>query len=739
MARELHYTASMNGKRRILALLMPTLWAALPTILPAQVTVQKGAMEVTIAGPGWKLRYGTCAGVVHELFPLREGEACFSNGGWLRRIDTRQGVVTGRWRFPGEIRSVAVEGRRWRVESQIAGRGPDRQQVFHFDPHRPQIPYWPSDNLMPERVPACEVQPYAAAPTPGVDRSAQDMADRLRHALPDLEAMVRRDPHTPRFQAVLARMLRERGDARASELFDQAARTGADYTDLLPLASYLEEAGAAQASDIAWERGWRDYLERGHDPRLPHSLIERSIHMPLPRRREARGGPLDIRRAEDRKWIERIYYFAPSGEGAALAWQAHAQALAAAGLAAEAEIWRARAAESRKWAGAFRFFDHWIAWLDVTPFLLGGAVVAWLFLVLVLVRRGRRRRGSLRGADPMIWGPLVYATRSERIALFLIALAGWWTAGTAAPMVRGIVRISSAPISMMWGHLGGPLPARHLEQLPASAERDLLRALAHQQSGESARAERLYRRLPHFAESWNNLGALLQQQGRTQEAEPAYQQALAVDPDLFEANVNLGQEITNDWAVLHRKYLPGRPMLAMPRAERWDRAFLGMPWWKTFLSGWGGPLALVASGSSDTGGSLAAAVSVLVAGFTVALLFFAPYREAATEPGRTRVQIAADVLAPGVSPAWSWAAGVVLLACCALWLQELAILRAGTNRIFTAIVLPSLRSYGVADDNLVRALLRPHWFWLWGGLALLYVINALVVWRAGAKSELPPG
>src|SRR5262249_32708248 len=86
-----------------------------------------------------------------------------------------------------------------------------------------------------------------------------------------------------------------------------------------------------------------------------------------------------------------------------------------------------------------------------------------------------------------------------------------------------------------------------------------------------------YRRLSRFAESRNNLGVILKNSGRAGEAASAFTEALALDPSLREAALNLGQGSSDYWTANHNKYLPGEAMLAPPRPHRIHRAFFGDP------------------------------------------------------------------------------------------------------------------------------------------------------------------
>ena len=68
-------------------------------------------------------------------------------------------------------------------------------------------------------------------------------------------------------------------------------------------------------------------------------------------------------------------------------------------------------------------------------------------------------------------------------------------------------------------------------------------ALTQAQTGQKEAALANYQAAPRFArnyaQAWNNLGVLLKAMNRPDEAKRAFQQALAINPDLSEAQRNL--------------------------------------------------------------------------------------------------------------------------------------------------------------------------------------------------------
>ena len=115
---------------------------------------------------------------------------------------------------------------------------------------------------------------------------------------------------------------------------------------------------------------------------------------------------------------------------------------------------------------------------------------------------------------------------------------------------------------------GSLFSANSIESLesgvPGNPERDLLLAIAYQRDGQSERAAKLYQSLPQFAESWNNLGVLLKDSGKTEESRRAFEEALQQRADFPEAEWNLGKPARGDWVKLHEQYVPDKPMMTVP-------------------------------------------------------------------------------------------------------------------------------------------------------------------------------
>jgi tetratricopeptide (TPR) repeat protein len=544
------------------------------------------------------VQYSTDSSYNKFLVVGQGNRAWFSHGGWLRLIDTEKGVVIGRWHFPGQIAGLTPEGTRVQVETEEQ-TGIEKQVLgrkLELDPSAPQIPYWPTNNLWLYRVPQREAKllPPFWAPTKG-----KVTAEEAKKLVPELEEDVRRDPLTPWFRVALAKALRDLGDPRATAVFGQAIETPAtDFTELLPISGYLDSIAENELARAAFERGYQDFWQRGNDPRVLWALI----YILVLYQRQRGGGWGNPATPHGRESIERTYRVVPYGEAAELAWRVYADYLSAHGSTQEAQLWRARAADAEENGFASYFRSSGLAAVDPALLLaLGSALAAVLYALVLYARYSPQSRLDLASHKQATGISRVaaifnahYWSRQERIAFFTIVLVGWFSIGLVGQYVAAILRRASLPISAVAGTYAGPITIDCFEHhLPPTPERDLLLAIAYQQDGQLEKAERFYRNLPQFAEGWNNLGVILKEAGKDQEARAAFEKALALDPKMAEAALNLGRPPSDFWTEQHQKYLPGRPMIAPPRGPEFDAALLGGSPARVYLKALAGPFSNV--------------------------------------------------------------------------------------------------------------------------------------------------
>lgn len=597
----------MRGQilRRVIRFLVPRILAAAAIFLavaPAiaaeaqMVKVSETAVDIT-GGSGnqaWRLRYGLILpSEFKPHFVVGEGNrAWYSYGGWLREIDTQKGVVLGRWHYPGEIVELTPEGTKVQVE--IEDKADDvhiYRRKFQLNPSDPHVPYWPTNLLMLYRASINEGQMLwpevinNGAPT-------KIPSEEAKKLLPKLEEAARRDPYTPWFRVGLGRVLRDLGDPRASEEFQAAIKSpGTDFTELFQISRYLDATGEKDLARAAFDRAYQDFWQKGNDPRMLTALINGLV---LYTRRGNDWG--DAATAHGRELIERVYMLMPYAEGAPIAWRVYADYLSAHGLPDQSRVWRARAEDAAQNAMPISSFMRLADYSLLLGFATVWAAIIYAFVLFFRYRPQRKldlaagqrtgeksRRFAFFGTE--------YWSRRQRIAFFSIVFLGWFGVGVSGQYVGAILRQSSAPLSTAAGSLGGPATiAMFSRGLPASHQRDLMLAIAYQQDGQLDKAEALYRKLPQFAESWNNLGVILKQMGKNEEAKAAFEKALSMDPKMAEAALNLGHPPSDFWTEQHQKYLPGQPMLAPPSQAHAQSAFIGGSMATVFLRALAGPM-----------------------------------------------------------------------------------------------------------------------------------------------------
>ncbi len=530
----------------------------------------------------------------------------------------------------------------------------------------------PSENIMLAFASAREAREYLPALYFGMPKLKPDKA---REMLPIAEGSARRDVFSPWMRVVVAHLLLQAGDSRGSAALNNILQAeGGDFTEWISISSYLYDVGRQDLGDAAFDRGYRDLLQRGYDPRLTQSIYQRFALFASTRTRPLTLFDLPVDQ------VERIFRLGPYTEFGWIIWNEYASVLERRRQAG-AQLWHARSQEARQYAPALlasaaaRFDRVILLPLAVMP----GVII---FIVVVSNRYTAQRRADLEAgrrkyAIPL-FSNLTYWSRAERWALLLMAVLGWATMGVAGLDAAAFMRAFRAPITSQNGTYDGPIVRGHFQSLPASPERDLLLAMSYQQGGDSRRAEDLYRRLPQYAESWNNLGAILKRRTREQEAREAFQRALQIDPQLHEARLNLDGSTPDLWTELHKRYVPVRPMLAIARPQQLQAAYRGGSHWRPLAwSALRGPFWVANGGLVWMFVDMKIAVVTIVGyyfsqAFWVGSLFFALLMTFVLKQRPVGEKAAArhwivNVAFPGTGRSWHIFGGLVLaafLVCC---------------------------------------------------------------------------
>jgi tetratricopeptide (TPR) repeat protein len=714
-----------------------------------KLTSSDTAHEIT-GGEGtksWKLIYGKNPSakfkvLLREVSPTR---AYFSHGSWVRFIDTDKGVVIGRWDMPGEVTDIKPAGGEQVdiVYDERADSDTSFRNTCRLDPANPKLPTVTPGNLLLNRLPQTEpvltIAPYRFGLLSSIGNPEQ-----TRAALPVFREQARRDPLSPFFRLAEAHMLKVIGDPAAEQSYKGVLDVPmTTWMEWLMVAAALEQEGQHELFERAFDRAYGEYWKSGSDPRLFSPLITRLVlFTPW-----SRNKPTPEQR---RNYIDKFYRLMPYGEATPLVWEMYAREVEKDGPPDLAKLWRARADDARN-----REFSY-----DTFAYILDPWVLALIASLLAAVTYGAviNRRYTAQNQYDMAAGKrqwtvlslqnIVYWSRRERFAFIAVVVLAWIGFGCTGAYMSALLRVAASPLEPHSGSFAGSVTQWHFKNLPDSPARDLHLAQSYYQSGKLQEAEALYRATPEFAESWNNLGVLLQQTGRDAEAKRAYERALQIDPQLHEAEFNLGRGAKDFWTQRRQEYVGAAPMLAPPRiAQRraaylggsglrfWGPALLKGPFWtvagKRSVSMFS---ALIGSGEDGWIAVVAGVLMLLLTAVTIALVML-PYREV-TQPA-ARGQTILEVLFPGTAPQWGVLGGVALCAGVFFLLQVVLYLEVGAVGLLTYIAMPNLaHAYLVGSTAEVLRLTNPSVYWIFGAPATLWAMNAVWVLARRRRAKL---
>ena len=122
----------------------------------------------------------------------------------------------------------------------------------------------------------------------------------------------------------------------------------------------------------------------------------------------------------------------------------------------------------------------------------------------------------------------------------------------------------------------------------------------------------------------------------------------------------------------------------------------------------------------------------------IAILIVLPYSEVTQSAGRKYWIL--EVLFPGVSRAWRWGGGLVLVLWAYFVVQGGLLLWKGTPYLLTMSSTGSIeKSFGIPVDESAKAALLfvPGWFWIYAAPALLFAANLFLVLRTRRMNTVP--
>jgi tetratricopeptide (TPR) repeat protein len=717
-----------------------------------KAAVVNGVIEVSGGGrQPWTLRYGLTAQFpdtsdsdeVH-IAAAGADHAYFSHGAWLRWLDTKRGVVIGRWMLPGRITKLVSQGELAIVDITEDSSAQIFNRTFTIDPNHPEIPAGSVQNLLLYRTAQCEVvistlsRNKSICGLLGMSRVAD--RDHARAAVPELQAAVRRDPVSPWYRVVLGKVMFDAGDPDADAAIDDALNLPMRCAELLPISAFLEEYKFHEAADKAFERGYGDLLASGNDPRLVGGILVRLLLFPI-----------DVEKADPSRrmlLVERIYRLNPYAESSDLAWKSFAMA---AKSPKERKLWQGRAQESRQ-NGTSIFSDLGFQSDVFMLILIACGFAKFWYAVISYVRYRPQRffdKNAAKQTHVSRWRRFPYLnvqywSVAQRVSFILLFVIAWFGVGWYRQSMFGVLLVGERPIEGM-GNFAGPSMQWFLQnRLPDTPERNFLLGLSFAQGGDREKAAQMYQQAPAYSQSWNNLGAIRRIQGREPEAVDAFQHALRIDPSLAEAALNLGRGPSDYWTRIHQEYIPNAPMIASPPKRLVMTAFLGATTTERLRSAWKDALGPAnfdfeslktlprATKSPTIAPALMGSAALLMI-----LLFLVPYLLIQQKPG-----IGGNILGilfPGTSRNWGVAGAPILLAW-GYFAIQLLLLSKGSPYFMTYIGATNLmRTYGAPETHVGR-LINPAWWWLYLVPALLFCANYLVMRseRKGTQEQRLP-
>lgn len=725
--------------------------------------------RLTIVSDGampWKLRYWSLfsqrGAVEPRLVPVSADRMLFIQGLTLHLIDTRNGVVLGRWIFANRIGDVRVDGEKFNVQT-VTGSDKSIRETLTITPDSPSPPHW-LDGLLLQRYVVTEgswfdidarleteYQADRKGPSPRAPLAPKD----VEGLIVEVEDAARRDPFSPQLGVCLALLMRDLGRKDAEAVFRRAIeRPTNSYGELFAIANNLENGAETEWSTLAFEQAYARLWQQGADPRMMYALLPRLMLLYLPY--DLRKEIPDARRAE---LLERVYLLGPYVEQSSLAWTRLAAYFDQRGDAKNAALWRTRANES---AAKMGYVWEPKFYLERTTRVLVALFLSILLYYVILQRRYAPQRRLLR-AGKSWWRGLLRLSplsmtcwdRQDRRILYGLLVLFWLAQGLWGGLGQEALLSQEWPTAGASGTLRAPKTLEFVKGLPLSPDRDFLMALSFQQDEKYGEAETLYGKLPDSGEKWNNLGVLQQKQGRDGEARESFEHALRIDPESVEATFNLDRRVSDRWAEMHSKYLPGQKMLALPSHDAFYGAirgsrlhFAGQILRGPFL---GVPTHAKAVGQYNEfnyydsrqipphGLADVLLYLVLCSPFAVALTaLLSPYREVTQPSGRWHWLV--ELAFPGTARQWGRAGGVLLAV--AIW-GVLQFLSASHRWTPFGIAGDSKNGFGLPpslpDLTGIVWPVDPGWFWNHGifSLAVLvFAANAIVVIAAQRRLRL---
>ena len=580
---------------------------------PVQLRMQDSSVIVSDSfGRERAIRHAPGAHLVpkNQNLPRAEGWAFYGHSCYLMIVradstDASQVRIEKRVVYPGPIQSIATSDGALPVTVTIQlGEGEANARRYFYPPlaDEPNPTVYPLDEAA---FSAPMVDALRLVPGLGRDGSMmEDEREASRGRVKLLASAFDANPTNPWFKLYEGAIRRGDDYAAAREAFRAAVNAmGAPAFDYLRMSALLASMGEMAESDIAFERGFAEFIRSGFEPELVMSraAFERIYALSLEGPPEGPGTAHAVAMAKARdsgdteammSLAERVRRLAPRCEGVTFAFAGIAEHLQEQGRKSEADVWLERAEASSRFAGPVG---------SRHVFYAGTSCLAALLVLLAICfikARTRQRKdlaplGGWLGSWRWTWErftkmSFAYVTRKELIGIFIVACAGFVLSYTAIRAESSVFRASKLPEALKTGTWAHPDAVSYLNNLRSDPGRDankLLYAIALQQETLNREGDKEYDEVggdPLLeAIAQNNKGVALWESTDAAGAGARFRKARDLYPGLVEARYNDedkeegGGQVGSDRTSRARRYLRSRKVKALPNAETLAAAFAG--------------------------------------------------------------------------------------------------------------------------------------------------------------------
>lgn len=450
-----------------------------------------------------------------------DGRLFYAVRGDLLELDTRRGAVADRVRFPAVIDGLEPKGDdALNVEllyydvdprDYDTGETPERihEITYRLDSTPPGQTDWSAPGVPPLAVvhDTSGVFDHVVAGDLDDDVIGRDEEGLLtfdedldeqgaRRVVERLEKAYQRDPTNPFYQRHIGELWLHLGDDdRAAEAFELAANTDTVWRELLDVSTALEDLGATEAGQRAFDRG-AERLEEAGIASERHGTLVQLVMTLMHHPQDDVGALRDAIEREDVEEVDRLSErFArlfPYGEGAHQGWFALADWFEQRDRPELADKWRDSAETNFAEACGMTGPENRRLLTIDRGFLvlLASGLALVLLLFLVGVRGGLARRRMVdeddHDDDPGVL-PRLKIWDFAGIALAVVVLM-------AVPFVlvaeaRTINELADVPIEVADDGMASPIAEKTLEQLASSSARDELLEIARSEQEAFARGE----------------------------------------------------------------------------------------------------------------------------------------------------------------------------------------------------------------------------------------------------------